>query len=88
LTCVTAIIDVGSFGETQQPPHGDGVTALIRPVDALERLFYRYSERNPDHFLSVAEFGEELAADRCGHSVPSTYLKSVASVVAAIVEKT
>lgn len=29
---------------------------LIRPVDALERLFYRYSDRNPVHFMLVAEF--------------------------------
>lgn len=29
---------------------------LVRPVDALERLFYRYSERNPLHFMMVAEF--------------------------------
>ncbi|SPM31967.1 condensation domain-containing protein [Mycobacterium terramassiliense] len=30
----------------------------------MERLFYRYSERNPAHFLLVAEFGEILTADR------------------------
>ncbi|WP_231970769.1 condensation domain-containing protein [Mycobacterium sp. E3198] len=36
----------------------------VRPVGAMERLFYRYSERNPAHFLLVAEFGEVLTADR------------------------
>ncbi|MCV7245305.1 peptide synthetase [Mycobacterium mantenii] len=30
----------------------------------MERLFYRYSERNPAHFSIVAEFGEVLAADK------------------------
>lgn len=30
----------------------------------MERLFYRYSERNPTHFLLVAEFGEILTAER------------------------
>ncbi|ORW51105.1 hypothetical protein AWC20_23385 [Mycobacterium parmense] len=37
---------------------------LIRPVDALERVFYRYSERNPTHFVLVAEFDEVLTAHR------------------------
>lgn len=45
-------------------PHSSTTTAFIRGVDALERLFYRYSERNPAHFLVVAEFGEVLRADR------------------------
>jgi NRPS condensation-like uncharacterized protein len=31
-------------------------TALVRPIEALERLFFRYAERNPVHFLLVAEF--------------------------------
>lgn len=39
-------------------------TTLVRPVDAAERLFYRFSERNPAHFLIVAEFGEVLTASR------------------------
>jgi hypothetical protein len=29
---------------------------LIRPIGSLERLFFRYSERHPDHFLLAAEF--------------------------------
>jgi hypothetical protein len=37
---------------------------LVRIVDAAERLFYRYSERNPAHFALVAEFGEVLTANR------------------------
>jgi hypothetical protein len=45
-------------------PHDESAATLIRPVDALERLFYRYSERNPAHFLVVAEFGEVLTADQ------------------------
>ncbi len=43
-------------------PHNESATTLIRPIGALERLFYRYSERNPTHFLVVAEFGEVLTA--------------------------
>jgi hypothetical protein len=46
-------------------PH-EHATTLVRPVDALERLFYRYSERNPTHFVLVAEFGEVLTAHRVG----------------------
>lgn len=37
---------------------------LVRPLGALERLFYRYSERHPTHFVQVAEFGEVLTAQR------------------------
>jgi hypothetical protein len=33
---------------------------LVRPVDALERLFYRYAERNPAHFAISAEFDMTL----------------------------
>jgi hypothetical protein len=40
------------------------VIRSIRPIGALERLFYRYGERNPVHFQVVAEFGEVLTADR------------------------
>lgn len=36
---------------------------LVRPVDALERLFYRYSDRNPVHFMLVAEFDDVLDED-------------------------
>jgi hypothetical protein len=31
-------------------------SALIRPIGSLERLFFRYSERHPAHFLLAAEF--------------------------------
>lgn len=31
-----------------------------RPLGAFERLFYRYSERNPLHFAFVAEFPSEI----------------------------
>lgn len=37
------------------------MTTLVRPLGAAERLFYRYSERNPAHFSIVAEFGVVLA---------------------------
>ena len=37
-------------------------TTLVRPLGALERLFFRYSERNPSHFLLVAEFDMVLDA--------------------------
>ena len=36
--------------------------ALVRPIEALERLFFRYAERNPVHFLLVAEFDAVLDA--------------------------
>lgn len=42
------------------PQHGQPTT-LVRPLGAAERLFYRYSERNPAHFSIVAEFGAVLA---------------------------
>lgn len=42
-------------------PQHDRATTLVRPLGAAERLFYRYSERNPAHFSIVAEFGEVLA---------------------------
>lgn len=41
----------------------ESVIEPARPVGALERFFYRYSERNPVHFLMVAEFDEVLAED-------------------------
>jgi NRPS condensation-like uncharacterized protein len=51
--------------------HFDGSTTglterstLVRPVGALERLFFRYSERNPSHFLLVAEFDVVLEAQQ------------------------
>lgn len=37
---------------------------LVRSIGATERLFYRYSEANPTHFLLVAEFDGELAEDQ------------------------
>lgn len=37
------------------------VATLVRPLGAIERLYYRYSEANPTHFLLVAEFDVELA---------------------------
>ncbi|OBI37113.1 condensation domain-containing protein [Mycobacterium colombiense] len=45
-------------------PLHDQATTLIRPLGAAERLFYRYSERNPAPFSIVAEFGEPLHADK------------------------
>jgi|SRR5690348_6910674 len=33
---------------------------LVRPIDSLERLFYRYAERNPTHFAIAAEFDTTL----------------------------
>jgi len=38
--------------------------SLVRPLDAVERHFYRYGERNPNHFVMVAEFGDVLTADQ------------------------
>ncbi|OBG51083.1 peptide synthetase [Mycobacterium sp. E735] len=45
---------------------GDLVIAaqFIRPIGAMERLFYRYSERNPTHFSLVAEFDQVLTANK------------------------
>jgi hypothetical protein len=37
-------------------------STLVRPLGALERLFFRYSERYPSHFLLVAEFDMVLDA--------------------------
>jgi hypothetical protein len=37
---------------------------LVRPVGAIERVLYRYAERNPVHFLLVAEFDVVLAEDQ------------------------
>ncbi|MEE2852526.1 MAG: condensation domain-containing protein [Actinomycetota bacterium] len=45
-------------------PQHDQASTLVRPLGAAERLFYRYSERNPAHFSIVAEFGEVLHADK------------------------
>jgi condensation domain-containing protein len=39
-------------------------TTLVRPVGAIERILYRYAERNPTHFLLVAEFDIVLAEDQ------------------------
>lgn len=38
--------------------------SLVRPLDAVERHFYRYGERNPNHFVMAAEFGDVLTADQ------------------------
>jgi hypothetical protein len=45
-----------------QTDHAEGPTTLVRPVGTLERLFFRYSERNPTHFLLAAEFDVVLNA--------------------------
>jgi hypothetical protein len=39
-------------------------TTLVRPIGAIERILYRYAERNPTHFLLVAEFDIVLAEDQ------------------------
>lgn len=39
-------------------------TTLVRPVGAVERLFYRYAERNPAHHSIVAEFDVVLGEDQ------------------------
>ena len=48
----------------QTDPAAAGLTTSVRPIEALERLFFRYSERNPAHFLVAAEFDEVLDAER------------------------
>ncbi|MCV7102662.1 condensation domain-containing protein [Mycobacterium palustre] len=45
-------------------PQDRSATTLIRPLGAVERLFYRFAERHPDHFLMAAEFDEVLTARR------------------------
>ncbi|GAB1813564.1 hypothetical protein [Mycobacterium sp. MUNTM1] len=45
-------------------PQDEQATTLVRPLGAAERLFYRYSERNPAHFSIVAEFDQVLHADK------------------------
>jgi hypothetical protein len=47
-----------------QTDHAEGPTTLVRPIGTLERLFFRYSERNPTHFLLTAEFDVVLNAKR------------------------
>jgi Condensation domain len=37
---------------------------LVRPLDAVERHFYRYGERNPNHIVMAAEFDDVLTAER------------------------
>jgi hypothetical protein len=45
---------------TNNRTHSQPSTRFVRSVDALERLFYRYSERNPTHFCLVSEFDVKL----------------------------
>ncbi|BCZ23906.1 condensation domain-containing protein [Mycobacterium senriense] len=45
-------------------PHHNQATTLVRPLGAAERLFCRYSERNPSHSTIVAEFDEVLGVNR------------------------
>jgi hypothetical protein len=56
-------IHVG-FSRDFDTAKGSTVVTLVRPLDATERLFYRWGERNPAHFSIVAEFGEVLAEDQ------------------------
>jgi hypothetical protein len=46
--------DVGSVES------GAAAVNLVRPLGAFERLFYRFTEANPGHFVLVARFGVEL----------------------------
>jgi hypothetical protein len=46
-------------------------STLVRPIGALERLFFRYSERNPSHFLLVAEFDLVLEAQQLRKALDS-----------------
>ena len=55
---------MSAFSETSTAGKAGTAAMLIRPLDASERLSYRYAERNPVHFSNVAEFGEVLAADQ------------------------
>lgn len=50
---------MSSMRTTEGP--ASSAAALVRPIGATERLFYRYSEANPTHFLLVAEFDTNLA---------------------------
>lgn len=43
---------------------GDRPSVFVRPVGASERVFYRFSERNPAHHIAVAEFAEAIPAER------------------------
>ncbi|BBY46673.1 hypothetical protein MARA_01030 (plasmid) [Mycolicibacterium arabiense] len=42
---------------------------VIRPLGALERLFYRYSEAHPVHFTLAAEFAFEIPAEQLRHAL-------------------
>lgn len=43
------------------PPRTAIKNQFVRSIDALERLFYRYAERNPALFCIAAEFDERLS---------------------------
>jgi NRPS condensation-like uncharacterized protein len=47
-------------GDSMNHANTRTTTEFVRSVDSLERLFYRFSERNPAHFSIVAEFGVTL----------------------------
>ena len=44
--------------------HHESDATLVRPLGAMERVFYRLGDRHPDHFVLIAEFDEVLTADR------------------------
>jgi hypothetical protein len=54
-----------------QTDHAEGLATLVRPIEALERLFFRYSERNPAHFLLAAEFDVVLDTEQLRRALDS-----------------
>jgi hypothetical protein len=53
-------VSIGSLSTEQ----AQNAATLVRPLGTMERMFYRFGERNPVHFLLVAEFDVVLAEDQ------------------------
>jgi hypothetical protein len=57
---------VGSLDDSLGNEEKQTAATLVRPIGAVERMFYRYAEPNPVHFSLIAEFDIALAEDQLG----------------------
>jgi hypothetical protein len=55
---------MSAFTETLHGATAQTAVTLVRPLGGMERMFYRFAERNPAHFSLVAEFDIVLAEDQ------------------------
>ena len=55
---------MSAFTETFHGAKAQTAVTLVRPLGGMERMFYRFAERNPAHFSLVAEFDIVLAEDQ------------------------